>query len=99
MRIFILILLFSINSVAKTLPATNFKITHDFINKMVNKHHFDQHELELIFSSIELKVADKNKSKTKKKKSKPRIMSWDKYRSLFLTKDRMKKVLNFGKTI
>ena len=97
MRIFILILLFSLNSVAKTLPATNFKITHDFINKMVNKHHFDQHELELIFSSIELKIADKNKSKTKKKKSKSKTMSWDKYRSLFLTKDRIEKGVEFWK--
>jgi len=90
-----LLLLSSLVS-AKTLPATQFKSTQNFINKMVKEHHFNQNELLLIFSTIELTAADKTKKKTKKvKKPRKKPMAWDKYSSLFLTQERIQNGVKF----
>lgn len=92
----LLFLLFSQPVVAKTLPATDFQATHNFINKMVSEHHFNKNELLSIFSKVNLIVAEKKqKLTTKKTKSKP--MSWDKYRSLFITDTRIKNGIEFWK--
>jgi len=92
----LLFLLFSQPVVAKTLPATDFQATHNFINKMVSEHHFNKNELLSIFSKVNLIVAEKKqKLTTKKAKSKP--MSWDKYRSLFITDTRIKNGIEFWK--
>ncbi|WPE15859.1 lytic murein transglycosylase B [Candidatus Thioglobus autotrophicus] len=95
MPIFVLIiLLFSQSIFAKTLPATNFQATHNFINKMVKEHQFSKPELLAIFSKVNLIVAEKTqKIVTKKPKLKP--MSWDKYRSLFITDTRIKNGVDF----
>lgn len=55
----LLFLLFSQPVVAKTLPATDFQATHNFINKMVSEHHFNKNELLSIFSKVNLIVAEK----------------------------------------
>ncbi|MBW5290283.1 MAG: Membrane-bound lytic murein transglycosylase B precursor [Candidatus Ruthia sp. Asou_11_S2] len=94
MRILLLLLAcFSSPIVAKTLPATNFQATHDFINRMVKNHQFNKDELLFIFSKIELTLADKNQ-KTKKPKNQ-KTMSWDKYKGLFITEQRIKDGINF----
>mgnify|MGYP000102421418 CR=1 FL=1 len=87
-------LLLSSTASAKTLPATHFKSTQNFIHKMVKEHHFDKNELLFIFSKIKLTVAEennKNKAKTFKKKT----MTWDKYKSLFITNERIADGLQF----
>ncbi len=91
MRTFLLLFIcFSGSIIAKTLPATNFQATHNFINKMVNNHQFNKDELMIIFSKIELTLAEK-----KKKRKKEKTMSWDKYRALFITEQRIKDGINF----
>ncbi len=95
MRLLLLFFILLTTSVAaKTLPATNFKITHDFINTMVKNHQFDKNELLAIFSKVTLIVADKSK-KTLKKKTKRKPMSWDKYRALFITDKRIDNGVKF----
>ncbi len=90
-----LLLLSSLIS-AKTLPATQFKSTQNFINKMVKEHRFNKNELMLIFSKIELMIAEKSKKKIKKKKkSKSKPMAWDKYKGLFLTQARIQNGVKF----
>ena len=92
----VFLLLFSSAVLAKTLPATNFQVTHNFIKKMAKEHHFNRDELHLIFSKVNLIVADKkNKSSKKRKKSKP--LSWDKYRALFITDKRINNGVQFWK--
>ena len=90
------LLLLSSTISAKTLPATQFKSTQNFINKMVKEHRFIKNELMLIFSKIELTIADKSKEKIKKKKKpKSKPMAWDKYKSLFLTQARIQNGVKF----
>ena len=90
------LLLLSSTISAKTLPATQFKSTQNFINKMVKEHRFNKNELMLIFSKIELTIADKSKEKIKKKKKpKSKPMAWDKYKSLFLTETRIQNGVKF----
>ncbi len=97
MRLLILFcIFFSSSIVAKTLPATDFKITHEFINTMVKNHQFDKNELLAIFSKVNLIVADKNK-KTLKKKTKRKPISWDKYKALFITDKRINNGVQFYK--
>ena len=73
---------------AKLIPATNFQITHDFINQMVETHQFNKDELLFIFSQIDFEANDKTQKKvTQKSVKKP--LSWDKYRSLFITEERI----------
>lgn len=86
---------------AKIVPSTYFKTTQNFINKMVKKHDFNKAELVAIFATVKFKIADKSigkKDKNKKKKKK-RIkkppMTWDKYRSLFLTEARINNGVKF----
>ena len=91
--IFLIVFLPSI-ILAKTIPATQLKSTQAFIDNMVQKHHFDKQQLQLIFSQISLTIKDKNTTqKVKKKPRKP--MPWDKYRSLFLTKERIENGVKF----
>mgnify|MGYP001568472163 FL=1 len=87
-------LLFTFTVSAKTMPATNFQATHNFINKMTKKHHFNKEELLFIFSKIDLIVANKN---TKANKNKPKVkpLSWDKYRALFVTDTRIDNGVKF----
>ncbi|SFV84630.1 Membrane-bound lytic murein transglycosylase B precursor [hydrothermal vent metagenome] len=63
---------------------------------MVKEHRFIKNELMLIFSKIELTIADKSKEKIKKKKKpKSKTMAWDKYKSLFLTQTRIQNGVKF----
>lgn len=85
----------------KTRPATDLKITQDFIQKMVQKHHFNKDELISIFSTVQFKISNKskisNKFKKKKKYIKKPKMTWDKYKNLFLTKYRIQNGVKFWK--
>ncbi|SMN14273.1 Membrane-bound lytic murein transglycosylase B precursor [uncultured Candidatus Thioglobus sp.] len=82
----------------KTLPATDFKITQNFIEKMVKKHNFDKNELRSIFSTIRFVVVDKFAKKKQVKKTK-RVkkppMPWNKYKGLFITDNRIKDGIKF----
>lgn len=90
------LLLFSNAIFARTLPATQFRSTQNFIDEMVQKHNFERDELQYIFSKIELTVGYKSPKKTKKKKpKKPKTMSWDKYKKLFITDKRIEDGLVF----
>ncbi|WP_428087420.1 lytic murein transglycosylase B [Candidatus Thioglobus sp.] len=95
MPLFILLFLLPAMAFAgKTLPATNFQVTHNFIEKMSNEHQFDKDELRSIFAKITLVSAEKpNKTTPKKPKSKP--LSWDKYRTLFITNTRIDRGVKF----
>ncbi len=95
MPLLILLLTLSLNSWAKTLPATQFQATQDFIKQMVDKHQFDERELQLLFNSVELKVAEPAKDKKTKPKVKKKPMSWDRYRDLFLTQNRIDNGVEF----
>ncbi|MDC9714384.1 MAG: lytic murein transglycosylase B [Gammaproteobacteria bacterium] len=82
----------------KTLPATDFKITQNFIEKMVKKHNFDENELRSIFSTIEFVIVDKSAKKKRVKKTKQvkkSPMSWAKYKGLFITENRIKNGVQF----
>ncbi len=79
---------------AKTLPATHFKSTQNFIQKMVKEHQFDKNELLFIFSKIKLTIAKKG-GKNKTKAPKKKTMTWDKYKSLFITDERIADGLQF----
>jgi len=75
---------------AKILPATHFQSTQNFINKMVQQHHFNKNELLFIFSKVNLTFVKKNnKSKSKSKPVKKKTMTWNKYQSLFITDERI----------
>lgn len=82
---------------SKTVPATQFKSMQNFINEMVKKHNFDKNELTTIFHSIKFKITDKPvKKKLKKaKRIKKPPMSWDKYKSLFITESRIENGVKF----
>ncbi len=96
----LLFLLFSTVLGAKTLPATNFKLVQEFINEMVVAHQFNKSELLFVFSQIHLKVATKSLiKKPKRKKTRRRQpMTWDKYKRLFITENRIKAGLKFWRT-
>ena len=95
MPIVILLLALSLNTWAKTLPASQFQVTQDFIKDMVEKHQFNERELQLLFNSVELKVAEPSKGKKTVKKSTRKPMSWDRYRDLFLTQNRIENGVTF----
>ncbi len=88
----LLLLLLSLATSAQTLPATHFKSVQAFINKMVEEHHFSRAQLTLIFSEIKFIVADKN---NKKKPKKRKTITWDKYRALSITNERIEDGLEF----
>ncbi|CAC9570652.1 Membrane-bound lytic murein transglycosylase B [uncultured Gammaproteobacteria bacterium] len=82
----------------KKVPATNFKMTQNFIEKMVEKHHFNRENLQFIFSTIEFIVADKPTTKKptdKTKRTKKPTMLWSKYKDLFITEQRIKDGIKF----
>ena len=89
--VFIALLLFINTTVfAEILPSTHFKSVQVFINEMVQIHGFNKSELQFIFSKIQLKKVDKGTQK--KSTTTTRIaekMSWKKYQSIFVTKDRI----------
>lgn len=91
-----LLLLSSLVS-AKIVPATYFKSTQNFIDKMVKEHDFSKDELLSIFSTVKFKIVDKDTKKKKKKvkRSKKPPMAWDKYKGLFLTKERIQNGVRF----
>lgn len=94
--IFSLLLASSLVS-AKIVPATYFKSTQNFIDKMVKEHDFSKDELLIIFSSVKFQIADKNiKNKKKKvKRTKKPPMAWDNYRGLFITEARIQNGVKF----
>ncbi len=95
LKIFALsILLLSSAIFSKTLPATHFKSTQSFINKMVKDHGFNKNELLIIFSKINLAFADKTKKKVSNQTKRKR-MTWDKYKTLFITEKRINDGLQF----
>lgn len=81
---------------AKTVPSTHFKTTQKFIDKMVKQHDFNRNELLTIFETVKFKIADKSAKKKKKiKRKKIPPMTWDKYRGLFLTEERIQNGVKF----
>ena len=101
MRFFTLTLLLISSLVsAKIVPATYFKTTQNFIDKMVKKHDFNRDELLTIFATVKFKITDKSIKKKDKKKDKKKYvkktpMAWDKYRGLFLTEARINNGVKF----
>lgn len=93
---FSLLLISSLVS-AKIVPATYFKSTQNFIDKMVKEHNFSKNELLSIFSTVKFKIADKDTKKKKKKakRTKKPTMVWDKYRGLFITEERIQNGVKF----
>lgn len=74
---------------AEILPSTHFKSVQTFINEMVQDHGFNQSELQFIFSKIQLKKVDKSTQIKSSTLDGAEKMSWDKYRSIFVTEDRI----------
>ncbi|KAA0444614.1 MAG: lytic murein transglycosylase B [Candidatus Thioglobus sp.] len=82
----------------KIAKATNFKVVHKFIDKMVAKHDFDKNKLLKDFATVEFKIIGKTAKKSKKKKSKKvkqPPMSWDKYKKLTITEERIENGVKF----
>lgn len=82
---------------SKIVPATQFKSTQNFINEMVTKHNFDKNELTTIFHNIKFKIASKpiKKQLKKTKRIKKPPISWDKYKNLFITENRIANGVKF----
>jgi len=81
---------------AEVLPSTHFKSVQAFVNEMVQTHGFNKSELQFIFSKIQLTKV--NKSMQKKTSTGTRStekMSWEKYRSIFVTEGRIDKGVIF----
>lgn len=96
LRVFTLSLLLVSSLIsAKIVPATYFKTTQNFIDKMVKKHNFSKDELLTIFSTIKFQIANKPIKKKKVKPTKRLLIVWDKYRDLFLTKERIQNGVKF----
>lgn len=73
-----------------------------FINKMVNKHHFDRRHLNHIFSNTHAtaflsKMAYRDANPIRRPTRKSRKGSWTRYRNLFLTKKTIAKGVQFWK--
>ncbi len=51
----------------KIAKATNFKVVHQFIDKMVAKYDFDKNKLLKDFATVEFKIIGKTAKKSKKK--------------------------------
>jgi len=100
--ILILLIMFTTNLWAKTLPSTDFKAVKEFINEMSSRHNFNKKELVTIFSQINLQVPVKpsplkEPEKEKKKVVKRKPMPWSKYRGLFVNESRIKGGITFWK--
>ena len=100
--ILILLIMFTTNLWAKTLPSTDFKVVKEFINEMSSKHNFNKKELVTIFSQINLQVPVKpsplkEPEKEKKKVVKRKPMPWSMYRGLFVNESRIKGGITFWK--
>jgi membrane-bound lytic murein transglycosylase B len=92
----IILLLLSNNVFAKTLAAVQFRITQQFIDKMVNTHQFNRKELNYLFSQIQFKInPNPNQKPLKKPLRKP--LSWQKYQGIFITNARIEAGVIFWK--
>ncbi len=80
---------------AQTISAHKLQTVQNFINEMVNQHHFDKNQLNLLFSQVQIKLLEKSKNKTTKKPKRKKPMSWDRYKSLFITTDRINNGVDF----
>ena len=101
-KFLLLVIIFSFNVSAETLPSTNFKSVQKFISQMVNEHYFSRKELITIFSQIHLQVPKKKIAASKPQKkpetvTKKKPMTWDKYRDLFINNNRIKDGVKFWK--
>lgn len=85
----VVLIIFNNNLSAETKTATEYKSVKNFINYMAKKHKFDKKELTKLFSQVELPVWKKLKKTSSVKKKKRKPISWDKYRSIFMTKQRI----------
>jgi len=93
-----LLLFFNTTVFAEILPSTHFKSVQTFINEMVQTHGFNKSELQFIFSKIQLKkVAKSTQKKAKTPTPGSEKMSWETYRSIFVTKDRVDSGVIFWK--
>ncbi len=66
------------------------KTLHQFIDKMVEKHHFDRQRLKQLFTSVEIKD-----SILKAMKRPAEALPWHKYRNIFLTASRIQGGVEF----
>jgi membrane-bound lytic murein transglycosylase B len=85
-----LLLFISTTVFSDILPSTHFKSVQTFINEMAQDHGFNKSELQFIFSKIKLKKVDKStQNKATTPTQSPGKMSWEKYRSIFVTEGRI----------
>ena len=92
-----LLLFISTNVFAEVLPSTHFKSVQNFIYEMVKEHNFNQAELQFIFSKVKLRKVYKEKQKSTATTKPAEKTSWQKYQSLFVTKDRIDSGVTFWK--
>ena len=95
-KIVFLILIFPSLIFAEIVKGNELRFTQEFIKEMVNKHQFKANELNFIFGQISLEILPAVE-KTALPKRKKKIMSWDKYKSLFITDERIKSGVTFWK--
>jgi membrane-bound lytic murein transglycosylase B len=98
MRVAFITLLLFINTTvfAEILPSTHFKSVQNFINEMVQTHSFNKSELQFIFSKTKLKKVDKSQQKNELSDTQTsEEMSWEKYRSIFITEGRINRGVVF----
>jgi len=84
-----LILFINTTALADVLPSTHFKSVQAFISEMVQNHDFNKSELQFIFSKIQLKKVDKSTQKKTTHTRSAEKISWEKYRSIFVTEGRI----------
>ncbi len=71
-------------------PASEYPAVQQFMREMVKKHGFNYQELEMLFARINLEIPSRESSRGKKPK-----LTWEEYRSLFLTKKRIANGIKF----
>ena len=72
-------------------PASEHLAVQHFMREMVEKHGFNYQELKTLFARIPLAFP----SKQSPRRDKPKIMTWEEYRSLFLTEERIANGIKF----
>lgn len=78
----------------KTKLATEYESVNKFINTMVSEHNFNKQDLLTLFSQVKFSVWTKS-TIAPRKRPKKKPLTWQQYRALFLTKNRIDKGLAF----
>ncbi len=76
------------------IPAIKNIKVQKFISKMQKKHNFNKYDLQELFANVYLRVWTKDELLNIKKRPK-KIITWSKYSSIFITKDRINNGVKF----